>query len=462
MHKKTIFNRNSLIIFLIFVLVLTLTSCKENITISDPIALGYKDDIPYIISSDGATISLENYDEVKPYYGEYLMVKKGKKWGFFKNDGSKIIKPQFDEVYPMQENKAVVILNGETYIINDEGIIIYTFYNNITSNSYFQEDYLVIIKNNQYGYLKYEDGKFTIFGDFYDYAGNYNEGFACVGKLINETMKYSYLSSNQQLVNNDFIYLEADDFSCGFAKVARLKDEVKKYYYLQKPITNDLIQNPEYLKSSKKTISCDYGLKFENNYCFIAEYNNYDGGTEDDNTLYYKSYTIINNLGEVMYEDALKNFAKAMPKMFYPSHPLVINDVFCFFNAQASVPICNFVYLSKKNQPTSEGGITVVSEFLKSNYTIDENDNIIKEIMEKNNWALQLTKSYLTYPNEFKKPFYNETLQKYVFAGKIYGDRWSMLKINVNPINEEDKKTLDEYSFSLEYFISISYDYIIY
>ena len=63
-YKKSIHLRFLLLLVLIVIL-LTLTSCKKNETINDPIALGFIDKTAYIINSEGQNLSLKEYDEVK-------------------------------------------------------------------------------------------------------------------------------------------------------------------------------------------------------------------------------------------------------------------------------------------------------------------------------------------------------------------------------------------------------------
>ena len=156
--------KRALLTLLLCIALISLNSCKKIETINDPIALGYIGNEVYIINKDNKTLSLNKYDEVLPIFDTYLMVKKDGKWGFIKNNGDEATKIEYSRVSPMKENKAVVEKDGDTYIINPSGDVLYTFSNGITSYSYFNENMLVIEKNGLLGYLYYnpETKKFSI------------------------------------------------------------------------------------------------------------------------------------------------------------------------------------------------------------------------------------------------------------------------------------------------------------
>jgi len=455
------------ILITLFFITIVLSSCKKSITINDPIALGYISDKPYIINKDGNTLSLDEYSEVKPYYGEYLMVRNNKHWGYIKSDGSIILKCKYDEVYPMAENKAVVRIKQSYHIIDNLGNIIYTFTDGISSNSYFKEDFLVINKDNKFGFLKYENLSFTLLDDtLYDYANPFSEGFSAVGMLKDGSLKYTYLTKDLKLINNDFIYEKIDDFSCGYGMVGSYSVGNLKYLFLKAPTNDAEIQNPSFLldKTTNRIVSYDYATRFKNNVTFVANYKVYQSGTLADNTRFYKEFTFIDTLGNREFDDAINSIAKPTPKNFFCFEPLYINDVFCFINAKRSVPICNLIRLTKFQQITIDDTYTTFQEFKEVTYDISDESEVLKKLMAENDWTMKLAKTYLTYPTEFKSPVFNEALNSYILATKIYGDKWGFVKITSKKIDEENrqKNNLDEYDIYLEYIIPLEFDYIIY
>lgn len=449
-------------------LTMFLTSCKKQDTIENPIALGYIDDIPYIINIEGNKKSLKEYSDVKPYYGDYLMVKKNKKWSYIKNDGSASLKFKYDEVYPMSENKAVVRIDDTFHIINNLGNIVYTFTDGYYSNSYFKNNYLIVSKDDKSGYLKYNpsDNSFELIDMLFDYASFFNEGLASVGKLVDEKMKYTYLTTDYLLLNEDYIYESASDVSCGYGRVSTLSSGSLKYLYVKVPTSLEEVKTPSYLvdKTTSRTVSYDYGSDFKNNMVFVANYKVYSEGTIADNTRFYKDYTFIDVLGERNYDDALTSIAKPVPKSFFCYEPLFIDDVFCFINAKRSVPICNLIRLTKFKQITEDDTYTTFTEFKEVSYNILDDDKVLQKTMIQNEWTIKLARGYLTYPTEFKTPVFNETINSYILASKIYGNKWGFIKIVSTKITDEErqKNNLDDYNISLEYFIPLEFDYIIY
>lgn len=468
-YKKSIHLR-FLLLLVLAVILLTLTSCKKNETINDPIALGFIDKTAYIINSEGQNLSLKEYDEVKPYYDEYLMVKKNNKWGYIKNDGSVVTKLRFDEVYPMKENKAVVILDGNYHIIDNTGKIIFSFHNGITSNSYFTNNCLIIEQNGQYGMLKYNHETTTFnltIRPTYDYLSNFKNEVAVVGRF-NETgvIKYSYLTKENLNIFNGYPFDEAEDFSCYIAKVGIYENDKMNYQYVKMPSTLDVTTTPSYLidNTTSSIVRYDYGTTCENNMIFVADYVVYPEGTIEDNTRYYKSFTFIDTNGNRNYDEAIESIAKKVPKNFFPFAPFYIDDIFCFINATKSIPVCNVVRLTHMQQITEDDTYVDYYEFKNANYDTDESNPVISSFFKDNNITAQVGTGYLSYPSELKTPKYLKSLNSYVTAGKIYGDKWSILKIEAVKIDKTTQPShiLDDYDINLYYFIPIIYDNIIY
>lgn len=226
--------------------VLSLSNCSKGPSteyIDNAIAIVYQDEKPYLINAVKETYSLDYYDEVIDIFNEYIAVKKDGKYGFINRTGKLIIKTVYDKVYPMYEEKAVVIKDGQYQIIDNSGKTLYTFSDNIISESYFSENYLLISKDDKYGFLKYlpESNTFERSEIVYEYAKPYKNNYAVVGTYpeeiiykvddegnlteeieeikLSESLKYNYLNKNFELLFEEFSYDYADNFYNGFAVV---------------------------------------------------------------------------------------------------------------------------------------------------------------------------------------------------------------------------------------------------
>lgn len=458
-------------IFISLLLIITLSSCKKkNTTIDNPIALGYIDGVAYIINSEGNNLALNKYDEVKPYYDNYLMVRKNNLWGYIKNNGEMLTECIYDEVYPMSEDKAVVKEKGKYKIIDNQGNPIYVFNNGIFSNSSFHENMLIIEKDQLLGYLKYDsetNSVSVLVEPCYEFAGVFNEGYACIGKTMGGYLKYSYLNTLGVNIYGDFIFDEANDVSNARAKVG-FDIIINTYYqYLILPTEQSKdTQSPEYLKSqlTDKVIRYQFASDFCNNLAFVANYENYAYGDEESNTLYYKDFSFVDTLGNFDYEEGVDDIGKAVPKNFYPYSPFFLDDVLIFINATRSIPVCKIIRETSYKQDDGDGGYNIIHEFKEASYDFNEESSIVKKLMDDNKWTYRMASSYLTQPYELKPAKWINELNTYTTIAKISNDKYSIIKIVSTKIPDEEKtdRNLDEYDITLEYIVPVIYDNIIY
>ena len=243
--------KKSLICSLSMFTILSLSNCSKGPNknyIDNAIAIVYQDKKPYLINAEKETYSLDYYDEVVEIFNEYIAVKKDGKYGFINRTGKLIIEPIYDKVYPMYEEKAVVIKDGQYEIIDNTGKSIYIFSNNVISESYFSENFLLINKDDKYGFLKYnpDTKSFESSEIIYDYAKSFKESYAVVGIYpeeiiykkddegniteeieeirLSESLKYNYVNNDFKLLFDEFTYDYADDFSNGYAIVGNYDD----------------------------------------------------------------------------------------------------------------------------------------------------------------------------------------------------------------------------------------------
>ena len=74
------------------------------------------------IDTTGAIIIPVKYHEAENFYDGYGRVRMGHKWGLYDKTGREIIKPTFNIIGPFEKGKAKVLLDGQVYYMNKEGI----------------------------------------------------------------------------------------------------------------------------------------------------------------------------------------------------------------------------------------------------------------------------------------------------------------------------------------------------
>lgn len=67
-----------MILSILLLFLITIGGCNKKQTeyLTDPIAIVYKNNIPYIINSNDELFDLSKYDSIVPYFGDILIVKR--------------------------------------------------------------------------------------------------------------------------------------------------------------------------------------------------------------------------------------------------------------------------------------------------------------------------------------------------------------------------------------------------
>jgi peptidoglycan hydrolase-like protein with peptidoglycan-binding domain len=132
-----------------------LIGCKNETYLDGAFAVVYKDNVPYLINKNFETLAIDKYDEIVPEFGEYLLVYNDdgntREYGYIKNNGKEIIKPQYSSATIFSEGKAIVGLDNKLMIINMQNEVLYTFPSNIHSSKLFSEDMLVVEVDGKFG-----------------------------------------------------------------------------------------------------------------------------------------------------------------------------------------------------------------------------------------------------------------------------------------------------------------------
>lgn len=274
-----------LLIYISFILV----GCnlKSNRYIDDAFMVAYTDQGPFLCNLE-RSFSLSEYDEIVPIFNDIITVgkktKNGMRYGFINKTGKEIIKPIYEAVSMFSEGKAVVSLNGKQLIINDKNKVLYEFPNEIKSYSYFSNNYLVISIDDQYSYL---DEDFNIIQNRLAYAGVFRNGFAVVGELIDNNIKYYHINKDGDKVGTK-LYDFADDFYDGYARVGLLNNGIFQYQYID--------VNGNVLTKNFLPLTYDYAQNFANGFAVTASYE-INSGVKDSLPFKYKKFDIIDTNG---------------------------------------------------------------------------------------------------------------------------------------------------------------------
>lgn len=424
MKKLTIIK--PLILIILLLVCCFFTSCKKKeLTIENPIALVYKDSIPYIINDKQETLSLEAYDSIVPYFDDYLIVKKNGLFGYITNTGKVLIEPQFDEAYPFSMNMAVVKKQNKTYIINYSNEILYEFSDGITSIGYFSDNLLVIGNDKEQGYLKYDEetNSFSYLFDQdessqglnYEYCGQFHNGYAVIGfRNSNGEFRYSHIDSNgNRLYNLDWEY--ANDFYDGYAVVGETGSYVAEefntidgkltgrtktinctiYHYIS--TTGEYLTTTSINKSSgNPTTSVATFVQansFKNNVAVVAKMYYLRNSTN-----YFNNYHIVSTNGNEVCRIAsglINNFGSGTSRFY--------EDIFIF----GDYYILSYKALEYRNYYISV-----------NNEAIDTYRNILVNISENDPWIETFQNDFMTdkyektYIVDHMKSFYGQSLFK--------------------------------------------------
>jgi len=269
---------------ILILLLLALSGCKAQPAYIDGFAVVYTDQSFYLIDLEGNTFSLAQYDDVVGEMGDYLVVRKGSKFGYIKHTGEEIVFPIYDMAMPFSEGLAVVQKNQQFQVINTLGEVLFDLPHGVESYSIYTDGLLVSSLNHQFGYID-TNGDIAI--DFeYDDAASFSEGKAAVGLFNEGVLKYAYIElPNEPLT--DFIYLSAGNFTNGYARVAVSKNSNDNYLYGFINEFGDLVVPFTY----------EYALDFQDGLSVVANYITKVGGRY---SYTFKDYRYIDETGAVI------------------------------------------------------------------------------------------------------------------------------------------------------------------
>lgn len=448
--KQLHFWKRVTLLLLLMCSCITLTGCKKKTYLSHAVAIAYKDNLAYLIDSANNSFSLAEYSEIIPIFDEYLTVKKNNKYGFIKNTGEVVIKPTYQYAGLMREDKAVVVKDNTTYIINLAGDIIYTFPIGYTSYSYFSENILLIEKDGLLGYLKYDNNNFTIMVEpVYQTANIFKDGFAAIGKKIDDNIKYSYLKNDGTLLFEDFQWDFTENFYDGWGRVY-----INNYYhYIKSETTPD--GEAIYLKKTSDNfpVSYQYAQHFENGYAVVANY----AYKADTVNRYYKVFSFVDTNGNTKYDTAIKNEAPSNPNAFWPSSLTIFDDIL-FFRCGGNTGAWKIFYETILVDYYGDGDITI--EFKEAEWMLSEDNEMLTQYMKDNNLTYLSATSYFQFPLEigtFEKLADEDAA---IASIRINGNKMALIKITIATITNKNDTTTKQ--AQIEYLFAPEYDNIVY
>ena len=222
-------------ILITFVLLLCpLTGCHSETTFTGGYAIVYLEGVPYLLNAKGETLDISQYDEIDNTFGSLILVKKYQNnkvlCGYIDNNGNEVIKPSYDMAYPFSDGLAVVVQNNKYQIINTENEVVYTLPKDYIVYDQFVEGHLRVEYQGKYTFL---DKNFNMGTKFFDNLENFSCGLA-LASSTNELgiTNYQFINTNYEVVlDSDKLkdYDFVDSFKDGFARVGRYIEET--YYY---------------------------------------------------------------------------------------------------------------------------------------------------------------------------------------------------------------------------------------
>lgn len=285
--------KKTLLLIVISLLSLTLLGCnKEETYLDGAFAVVYQDNIPYLINKKLETLAIDKYDHIVPEFGEYLLVYnddgKTREYGYIKNTGEEVIKPRYSSATIFSEGKAIVGLKDQLMIINPAGEVLYTFPADLHSSKLYREDMLVVEQNGRYSYLSSD---FKVADVWYDYAGDFQNGYAVVGKLDDNKIKYGLIDKSfKQIIPFEYDFL--DNYSDGYVRVGYEIDVLNnKYKYRFMRLDGTFLTD-----ETGNYLSYDYALNFANGCALVGNY------TISEMYGIYKEYQYIDTKGQEPFD----------------------------------------------------------------------------------------------------------------------------------------------------------------
>lgn len=283
--------KKTLLLIIISLFCLTLVGCKQQTYLDGAFAVVYKGDTPYLINKNFETLAIDKYDQIVPEFGEYLLVYNDdgntREYGYIKNTGEEIIKPQYSSATIFSEEKAIVGIDNKLMIINMQNEVLYTFPNNMHSSKLFSEDMLAVEVDGKFTYLT---NNFEVLNASYDYAADFINGYAVVGNMTEGKMQYGLIDKNLNVIiplEYDFL----DSYNDGFVRVGNIINALNNEYTYQ-----FMRLDGTFLSDNKDNVlTYDYALNFANGYALVANY------TVDAMYGTYKVYNFIDTTGDTPF-----------------------------------------------------------------------------------------------------------------------------------------------------------------
>lgn len=145
-----------------------------------------------LYTSAGRQLSTERFEYYQNFSEERAWVMIGGLWGFINTDGVLLITPKYESVEAFKEGMALVYLYDYYGFVNTIGEeVVSRVYKEGNS---FSEGLAAVKNYNDFWLYLDKKGDYKIFSEQYVYAGPFTEGFAKVGKKINNELLYGIIN----------------------------------------------------------------------------------------------------------------------------------------------------------------------------------------------------------------------------------------------------------------------------
>lgn len=394
-------------LIIITLLILLLVSCQTKTKFSGGFAIVYQDNTPYLLNSEGQTLSLAKYDGIGEVFGKYIVVKKYSgqklKYGYIDHNGKEVIKPTYDMAYPFSEDLAVVVKGGTYYLINPKGKTVYQFKDDIKSYDSFVEGFLKVEDHHQYRFMNHNYELSPAF----DGVENYHEGYALCYNLQDGKKVYSIMDQNYQVSLTTELrpYSFADSVYDGWMRVGRQIGDTFYYSFINASGQILTDQNDNQLFEDAHNFHSGLALIFTGQPYFHLR------GQDNEILVSYYSAQYLDKNGK--YPSFKYNDARSTDKDKYQDK-MIMGDFVGDYTFFRIITGGASYYTLNKKEITSTSAIIEELSLTTNNQSLPQ--------MEKDSYRKPYSIAYLK-----ESPFYKDGQSSILCVARVYSDYYGII-----------------------------------
>ncbi len=168
-----------------------------------------------VVAFNGICHSAPKYTKIEPFSNGYAAVylEENKKWGFINEDGDEVIKPKYDEVGTMHNNRVLVRVHKKYGIIDNKGKYLVPAKFKERNFSFYNDKYIWRWENRKAYLTKISSNKEKTLP--FQVVGHFREGMAA----MSASGKYGFINENLEIVIKPQFDNIRDGFKDGYAIV---------------------------------------------------------------------------------------------------------------------------------------------------------------------------------------------------------------------------------------------------